>query len=236
MPLAEMLAIYFKGLPSTEEFSRLLPVSAKQAPSWILKLLRKPRGAHHPLHYLLLADALGLSFDHLAVQRSGQMPTSKNITTTVPIKTDGLARTLKEMYSEGRSLRQIAAVTGMSVSTLHVYAVQLGLRVRARPSILLPVLRQQIRDQLVAGKAFSEIAKNCGVSLTSVYRVSRMETDLKDMLSGLRVERDRENRRTRFVMERERNTTAQACTDYAWLYRNDRDWLKEKLRCIVSAP
>jgi len=232
MPLAEMLALYFKGLPSTEEFSRLFPVSAKQAPSWILKLLRKPRGAHHPLHYLLLADALGLSFDHLAVQRSGQMPTSKNIATTVTTKTDGLASTLKKMYSEGCSLRQISAVIGVSVSTLHVYAVQLGLRVHARPSVLLPVLRQQIRDQLVAGKAFSEIAKNCGVSLTSVYRVLRMETDLKYILSGLRVERDRENRRIRFIMERERNTTAQACTDYAWLYRNDREWLKEKLHRI----
>jgi len=59
-----------------------------------------------------------------------------------------------------------------------------------------------------------------------------METDLKYILSGLRVERDRENRRIRFIMERERNTTAQACTDYAWLYRNDREWLKEKLHRI----
>lgn len=231
-PLADMLSIYFKGLPSAGEFSRLCPVRAKQAPSWVLKLLRKPRGAHHPLHYLLLADALELNFDDLAVQRSVQIPMSKSIATKVTAKTGGLAHTLKEMYSEGHSLRQIGAVTGVSVSTLHVYAVQLGIHVRARPSILLPALRQQIRDQLVSGKAFSEVATDCSVSLASVYRVLRMETDLKDMLSGLRVERDRENRRLRFIMERERNTAAHACTDYAWLYRNDRVWLKGKVQCI----
>lgn len=231
-PLAEMLVIYFKALPSTGEFSRLCPVSSKQAPSWVLKLLRKPRGAHHPLHYLVLADALGLNFDLLAVERSVPVPTSRSIAKTETAKIGGLTQTLEEMYSKGRSLRQIAAVTGVSVSTLHVYAVQLGLSVRARPSILLPVLRAQIRDQLIAGKAFSEIATDCGVSLTSVYRVLRMETGLKDMLSGLRVERDRENRRLRFTMERGGNTTAQACTDYAWLYRNDRVWLKGEVQRI----
>ncbi len=232
-PLAEMLAIYFKALPSTGEFSRLCPASAKQAPSWILKLLRKPRGAHHPLRYLVLADALGLSFDHLTVRRSVSfVPTVGSIANTATGGTGGLMETLEEMYTEGRSLRQIAAVTSVSVSTLHVHAVQLGLSVRSRPSILLPGLKAQIRDQVIAGKSFAEVATDCGVSLTSVYRVLRMETGLKDMLSGLRVERDRENRRTRFIMERERNTTAQACTDYAWLYRNDRDWLKEKLHRI----
>lgn len=227
-PLTEMLLAYFQQMPSAGEFLRLCPINSTQPPSWVLKLLRKPRRTHHPLKYLILADALGLNFEDLSAKSTPAEPPFRHSIDTAKIDTDVIVQRLKEMHSQGCSLRQVAVVTGVSVSTLHVKAVQQGLMVRARPSILLPPVKAKIRGQLIAGKAIPDIARDCGVSLPSVYRVLRIEPGLKDRLFQLRLEEDKKNRRLRFKKER-RISAANACTDYAWLYRNDRIWLNGEI-------
>nr|WP_295483151.1 TnsD family Tn7-like transposition protein [uncultured Pseudomonas sp.] len=56
--LAVHMGSFFKTLPAAGEFSILGDAPADIPAIWVTKLLRKPRGSHHPLKYIVLAGAL----------------------------------------------------------------------------------------------------------------------------------------------------------------------------------
>ena len=56
--LARHMASFFTSLPASWEFSILGDSPADAPATWVTKLLRKPRGTHHPLKYIVLAGAL----------------------------------------------------------------------------------------------------------------------------------------------------------------------------------
>ncbi|WJM56365.1 TnsD family Tn7-like transposition protein [Pseudomonas asiatica] len=56
--LAVHMGSFFKTLPAAGEFSILGDAPADTPAIWVTKLLRKPRRSHHPLKYIVLADAL----------------------------------------------------------------------------------------------------------------------------------------------------------------------------------
>ncbi|OPK06019.1 TnsD family Tn7-like transposition protein [Pseudomonas sp. VI4.1] len=67
-PLARHMDAYFHRLPTTGEFSILASDPNETPASWVTKLLRKPRGTHHPLKYILLASALNVDVTQLFIR------------------------------------------------------------------------------------------------------------------------------------------------------------------------
>lgn len=66
MPLlARHLSDFFAALPQSWEYAVLHSAEAAGLASWVTKLLRKPRHSHHPLKFILLAQALGVSQEEL---------------------------------------------------------------------------------------------------------------------------------------------------------------------------
>jgi len=56
--LAAHMNSFFDELPLAAEYSILRDASPGSPATWVTKLLRRPRGTHHPLKYILLASAL----------------------------------------------------------------------------------------------------------------------------------------------------------------------------------
>jgi hypothetical protein len=63
--LAHYLRRYFEAFPTSGEFLVLRGELDSPPACWVTKILRKPRGTHHPLKYLMLASAFGLDLSNV---------------------------------------------------------------------------------------------------------------------------------------------------------------------------
>lgn len=222
--LALVSESYFRRLPDEAEFSLLSSASSAVAPEWITKLLRKPRGSHHPMRYLLVMRMLGLRFhDLVTLERSPVVP--------VPVD-HGVVRSEEKNGLEHMvfpavpfSLRALAAVTGRSVGTVKTEALRRGLAVREFPRELLPHLIDDIRAMATTGASIAEIASRFSLSDASIYRAIRTDTETYGRRSVAKLEHRREQMRQEFLFEVNGGRLPRRCAQYMWLYRNDRQWL-----------
>lgn len=217
-------------LPSQREFS-ICTTPSGELPGWLLMLLRKPRHAVHPFKHLLLAIGLGLNTEALlqwvvAPRMALAAEPSSLKTLEVSRVSDGvLCQTLARPAG---SLRQAALLTGISVTTLRLDAIRLGLSVQPRPKTLTPSVISALEQDFLAGLSLSVIAAKKQLSLASLYRVLRMKPLMAKQWRNLQAERDLRERRHRFL--------ADVCTmslrqspEYHWLYRHDRTWLLQQV-------
>jgi hypothetical protein len=77
--LARHMSAFFEALPSSGEYSILSKSSADIPAAWVVKLLRKPRGTHHPLKFILLACALKVDMETI-LRQNGPITESLNRT------------------------------------------------------------------------------------------------------------------------------------------------------------
>ncbi len=63
--LAQHLSKFFEAFPPSFEYSVLSHSSVDLPAAWVEKLLRKPRRTHHPLKFILLANALEVGMERL---------------------------------------------------------------------------------------------------------------------------------------------------------------------------
>jgi hypothetical protein len=123
---------------------------------------------------------------------------------------------------KGTSLRQAAAELGLSVTTLGIEASRLGLPVSRRPKTITAEVKCRVCAALRSGLAPKEVAETHGLSQVSIYRILRMDEALTREYAGQRLKLLRDAHRERFTSQ-----TSDGA-DYAWLYRNDREWLAEQ--------
>jgi len=84
--LARHMSAFFEALPSSGEYSILSKSSADIPAAWIVKLLRKPRGTHHPLKFILLACALKVDMERI-LRPNG--PITESLSRTANSETPG---------------------------------------------------------------------------------------------------------------------------------------------------
>lgn len=78
--VSHYLGKYFETIPASGEFLILRSVVDGQPATWITKLLRKPRGTHHPLKYLLLANALRFELSSVLTDEQRTYPLPRRFT------------------------------------------------------------------------------------------------------------------------------------------------------------
>jgi len=213
--LAEVLERYLSKLPTYGEYGIL----RNNFMEWVLKLLRKPRGnVLHPMKHILLIDCL----------RSSHEGATNAITRQVKKKNKSQQgrideTLLRELLGERNlTLTQAAAQLGRSVTTVSVEAVRLGLSIRGRrPKVFTNQVKFRIRSSLQHGLDPREVANKHGVSLVSIYRILKMDTQLAAEYADLRFRKLRASYRTRFC-------EAWSQADYSWLRRNDIEWLAQR--------
>ncbi|MBD1553155.1 TnsD family Tn7-like transposition protein [Pseudomonas typographi] len=132
--LAAHMASYFHKLPAAWEYSVLCESPPGLPATWVTKLLRRPRGTHHPLKYIVLASALEVDLTctslidspSFSVVKHRPLPSTvctsqRGLTKPVP-GADGLENlptAVWRLACAGQQAQQIAGTLG--VSQVYVY-------------------------------------------------------------------------------------------------------------------
>ncbi|MGC4062789.1 MAG: TnsD family Tn7-like transposition protein [Aquabacterium sp.] len=141
-----------------------------------------------------------------------------------------------EALSKGReSATGIARRLGVSTSTVVAWGARVGIETPRRPKLIHDEVWNRAVDMLEHGADKSEIACACGMSEVSVTRILRSVPGLQDAWHRVRWRQAQEQARSAWLA----TIAAQAWlgvsglrrlqpSTYAWLYRNDRDWLRQQ--------
>ncbi|MHA6578652.1 TnsD family Tn7-like transposition protein [Pseudomonas yamanorum] len=190
---------YFESLPASGEFLILRNTMNSLPACWVTKILRKPRGTHHPLKYLMLASAFGLDLSS-TLRATG----------------------VKSCIPAGR-LQKVSSTRGMLASA------NKGSSRHSKQSPHVSKRTEQIVwEKAIAGTGTAEIAYSLKLSAVTVYRAIRAVPGGPEKWKQLKLARGCETRRERFTSQY-MTSLAHDCQDYAWLYRNDLQWLKTHL-------
>ncbi|MBX8473735.1 TnsD family transposase [Pseudomonas cichorii] len=122
---------FFDALPDAWEYSVLRESPAALPATWVTKLLRRPRGTHHPLKYIVLANALNVDLAHISCSCKLQVPEDErpSPTTAWPSQTvsvqplaepsEGLRAAIWDLALAGHEARQIAGTLGISQISIY---------------------------------------------------------------------------------------------------------------------
>lgn len=224
----------FEGFPHRD---RLL--STQRNPlSWLRALIERPERSSHPICHLLMIGFLFKTveaFQRMVANPSVQVcnPISSRAprcdSSIPPLQNDQL------LHDTGLSCREVARLTNRSVTTIVTQRRTLGLAISERPKNRRPDMIAQIGSMLEKGAAPRQIAVDCAASLSTIYRLRAQAPQAAQRVADRRFEEEREKRRQVWE-ELLAKSGRMGCTairkksaaTYAWLYRNDREWLQEK--------
>lgn len=208
---AQEFARYCQPLRSIPELSAL-PATVSDARAQIGRLFRRPRSGTHPIRHLVLISWLFDSWD-------------KFVSTYCVHQHDDAALDEHEAVQDVEVPETPKNVPRSEVSDQTK---------QRRPKRLHVQIRRRIVDQLQAGGDPGAIATQFGFSRITIARIIREEPGLEEMWREM-VQRQRiAEHRNRWVQHRDAQSTL-GMKDlrilepalFAWLYRNDRSWLRE---------
>lgn len=233
---------FARTLRSVPELSAL-PGSADEAIGQAARLLRMPRTGTHPVRHLCLI--LWLFDDWSSFWRKYQTtPTlsANHLPNSTENSPDSLRETfLKQIREDRSSISAAAHYVGISVNTGIEWAAQAGIPVPRRGKVVRSEIRELLIEELRRGESKPILAKRYGVSVQTVSRLLRSEMGLSDIWREACMRHNREGMRARWIKlcsdHPSSSTKMLRLLDpalYAWLYRNDRGWLKEHRACQPS--
>jgi len=223
-----------------------LPRDAADAAKQLGKLLRVPRTGTHPIRYVALTAWALANLGDIEQGGASGVHRTRPEAAADEFGDPELDRSYERavvMINEGRSARAAAQELGVDTKTVIVWAGRAGLAVGSRPKKLTPDLRQHVRELLRRGQAPITIASATALSPSTVNVVLYSDAQL--------LERHRQAiRDQRFADARQEwhrairgagkhGVTAarqRAPAAYAWLRRNERDWLERSRATVHAAP
>lgn len=219
-----------------------LPATRREAQLQIDRWVFKPRGNTHPLRHLslilwLFPDWQEFWQRYSEIERAESAPPNIEATPTRDI--DPRPAKLLALLASGRSVTAAATEVGVDVGTAIAWAAKQGTSTARRAKVLKRDLLPRLVEDLRAGVGKTEAAHRHAVSVQVVTRLLRSEVGLQDAWHAARFQLDQERARATWLAliadSPGVGVTAlrrQQPWAYAWLYRNDRDWLSERTRSI----
>jgi hypothetical protein len=235
--LGMALCQYYRDFDSFYHKSRLL--STERTPlAWMRSLVEKPNRSCHPIcHLILIGFLFGSLYNFLkaintrpeyVAQPEGREHSSSH-------ELDG--QNLMLYRDSSLSCRKVAGLLGLSVTSVVSRRKALGVKVATRQKYLDHSWLNRVADCLQQGIQVSKVASICAVSLSTVYRVRAERSEIARAHQAARLTMEKDKRRRQWAL------SAEACLDagvkaaraaapaaYAWLRRNDRDWLQLSYR------
>lgn len=223
--------------------------------SWPASLLREHRRSFHPLKHLLVALTLFQDHSDLLDRFAKATPDAEKIFRTSvstgtssgnksrSMSSDRAAAALKLVTEERLSLRAVAKRLGLDTTTARLYVQAGGGVVSRRRKHLSEAIEAEVAAQLEEGDDIADIADERGLSYSSVWRVLAASPSLRTRRDDCIRQRDCSDYRARWEatlmtsavrgvkLAREADAAA-----YAWLYRNDREWLKSANAAWTRRP
>lgn len=239
---------YASGIRFLPELNAF-PETLDQAMAQVGRLLRPMRSGTHPIRYLAMIDWLFKSTDEflasyqIASTSLGTLSDKpRGIATDFSQRPDPRREQLVSLLRAGDiSMRAAAKVIGIDTATAMVWAAQQGIPTSHRAKVLKTAIRNDLVTRLQDGMDKLEAARLFGISVTTVTHVLRSEVGLHMAWETARFEKRTDYTRKAWqalVVEHGMWGTKAVRNEnpavYAWLYRNDREWLKQHLPPAVS--
>jgi len=214
-------------------FRGRLDLTQAEAPAWVRAALGGRPSSVHPICHVALVDALFESVD-LFLQDLGQVTVdSYEQRTALLVQREHEERLLRD---QTLSCTEAARRLGLCTTTVSLRRKRLGLAVATRQRIGASEGIDELRRQLIRGVSVADAAFNARVSLSKAYRLLSVEPRLQASRAALRIEKRRQSYRSEWEQAKLqlpygscRDRRALAPAAYAWLRRNDQDWLLASL-------
>jgi transposase len=236
--LVSLIKSRYRGL---EDLPGLAPLRAigDQWPGLAASLSRRTPRSGHPLKHLLLIGAISDSLDQF-IEACASLPLSGRTDTpslAEEVTTFNYLERFKELVAvHGKSLAAASHALGVSRTTGVQWAKRLKITYTSRGRPVPTKTVTKIRRLLMKGNSISSIAAASGVSMTTVYRIVGTHPEVSEKRRSDAFSRHRAAARRNF------SATCSAMSDkglkairsrpgnsYMWLYRNDHQWLQDRL-------
>lgn len=250
--ISEAFLLHVRELRFIPEL-QTLPETPEQAAVQLGRILRSPRSGTHPLRHLviinwLFPDAnrfLGAYEDHQA-QRLCLPPPESEVRKihSLMTPTDPRKERLLALLRDGKlSMRSAATEIGVTIATAMTWACSAGIAAQRRPKVLNADTREKLEMLLRTGSEKDAAAHAFGVSIQTVTRVLLTTVGLHEAWRQSRLTKTRETYRRDWQNLCDEYPTAgvnilrgMADAVHAWLYRNDREWLKDHRPVAMVHP
>jgi len=227
---------HFDGLREFPELSRIA-TTPTIGYSQLMAVLQGRACGLHPLRVAsvlvwLYPGSTQFSEDYEATQ-SAAAPTNRIPETTKQEDGGVQRRELVARVVAGESVSSAAKAIGVEVVTGQAWVAAAGIRVSVRPSTLVGVHRKRIFDALRNGEDKADVERRFGISASSVNRLLRTEVGLHVAWKSARESTCRARMRSSWLDQLSATGAGPKLARqlvpsvYAWLYRNDREWLRQ---------
>lgn len=229
-----------------------LPITVEASKQQLGRLLRMPRTGTHPLRHLLVIIWLFGTWDAFwekYLSRDADFQPLANIDDTgligaIPGSSDlDQEELVRLVTAEGYSVTKAARTLGIDVMTAMAWAAKAGINTVRRPKILKPGIRERLIKDLKCGEDKETVAKRYGISVQTITTTLRTEPGLQQAWHDARFEIARVKARHDWSEAASLNPTLGIKAirliepaAYAWLYRNDRQWLRYSLSQLPKIP
>lgn len=223
-----------------------LPATASAAAKEVARLARQPRSGHHPLRQLAFINWLYGGLNGFLASMSGESPSEAPIHNSwgrldaCPAISARWVE-LSSLVGSGLSITAASRELGIDPHTGMAWMTKRGLVAPKRPSRMRGEIRVRMIAALRRGDPKADVAELGGVSIESVTRLLRTEVGLREEWSAAKFAADKNRSRTVWLELVDANPVSGVKAVrllrpeiYAWLYRNDREWLAAQAAAIGS--
>lgn len=217
-----------------------LPGDIEEARTQLGCLLRPPRSGSHPVRWLIAiawlfndVSTFKRQLERASIEHAQAPENLSAATGSVGVQSPDRRSRVVMMVRGGRTATSAAREVGVDVNTAMAWAAAEGLTVARRPKVLKSILMSCLMQDLRNGMDKAVASRTHGVSIQSVTRTLRTQVDLHAEWQSARRTQARQAARTAWEAARKEHehlgvklVRALAPAAYAWLYRNDRSWLK----------
>ncbi|NMM14163.1 MAG: hypothetical protein HHJ17_11585 [Rhodoferax sp.] len=206
------------------------------------------RALTHPLRYLLWIDWLfgnwtdfALGYDQCEAR---QEPPDQEHTVQVkrPAVDPRRVQALVQLRGGSISATAVARELNVDPTTVAVWAAREDIAPRRRPKLLKPPMLAALVDGLRQGLDKVLVAQSGRVSVVTVTKVLRTEPGLSDHWHRVRFEQRQKAKRQEWLTLQSHagglgvlSLRKLAPAAYAWLYRNDAEWLRDQV-AVLEGP
>ncbi|WP_324779776.1 TnsD family Tn7-like transposition protein [Thiobacillus sedimenti] len=227
---------------------RGLPCTPKAAYEEVAKLISGVGRQLHPIRHLALVcwlfrDLEGFIVRYTQVSKGQQKPSTGEIHASTTKLENPMQQEFKRLLIEGQSISGASKNLGVAIATGEAWAANAGLSINKRPKSIRGETKKNMVAALKRGVSKEKVAEIGGVSVSSITRLLRTEAGLQS--AWHRALMDEKRRAARMAWQKIAKKNPHAGIKalrllepaaYAWLYRNDREWLNEEVSRLPRAP
>ncbi len=226
-----------------------LPTTTVQVEAQLLKLVRNTFRPVHVLRHLALIQALFGGWDawSIALGDTSTANTADHESSRVrddrPVDADPRREQFLLLLSEGSSVTSASHATGIAIGTGISWAAHAGTKASRRPSRLTLEHRAAAIEVLQDGGSKETASKASGVSISTINMMLKSDPDLRRKWHSCKFDQARRSNRQAWAATAGRLRTPHRKqlrhlqpAVFAWLYRNDRDWLEAFNTNLALAP